>query len=144
MNQKRNTLKKVAGVSAVVALAPTSWTKPVISSVILPAHAQTSFCLSSEIAGFYTTSADPMRGALYNIFENGTGTFSPAPELNPFTWSVSGDVITIDIVRLIGGTNQVIGKIDEGCNTITVTFSDFAFVPPTKLFKHGPPRNIVF
>lgn len=42
MNQKRKTLKKVVGTSAVVALAPASWTKPLVNSVFLPVHAQTS------------------------------------------------------------------------------------------------------
>ncbi|MEM7359667.1 MAG: hypothetical protein AAF431_11265 [Pseudomonadota bacterium] len=42
MNKKRQTLKKVASVSAVAALMPTTWTKPILSSVVLPAHAQTS------------------------------------------------------------------------------------------------------
>lgn len=43
MNQKRNTLRKVASVSSIIALAPSSWIKPVVSSIVLPAHAQTSF-----------------------------------------------------------------------------------------------------
>lgn len=48
MNKKRDTLKRVAGVTAVVVLAPTSWTKPIVSSVILPVHAQTSTTLTLE------------------------------------------------------------------------------------------------
>ena len=42
MNQKRRALQRVAGVGAVAALLPRSWTKPVVSAVFLPAHAQTS------------------------------------------------------------------------------------------------------
>jgi len=42
VNQKRKTLKKVVGVSAVTALTPISWKKPLLNAVILPAHAQTS------------------------------------------------------------------------------------------------------
>jgi len=42
MISKRNSLKRMAGAGAVVALAPSSWTKPIIGSIILPAHAQTS------------------------------------------------------------------------------------------------------
>ena len=48
MNKKRDALKRVAGVTAIVALAPTSWAKPIVSSVILPAHAQTSTILTLE------------------------------------------------------------------------------------------------
>lgn len=49
MNNKREALKKVAGVSAVVALAPTPWSKPILNSIVLPAHAQTS-----SRGGFFT------------------------------------------------------------------------------------------
>lgn len=42
MNNKRKAIKKLVGGSAVIALAPSSWTKPIVSSVVLPAHAQTS------------------------------------------------------------------------------------------------------
>lgn len=55
MNNKRETLKKVAGVSAVAALAPTSWTKPILSSVVLPAHAQTSENQAPTISGVSCT-----------------------------------------------------------------------------------------
>lgn len=49
MNKKRETLKKVAGVSAIAALTPTSWTKPVLNSVMLPLHAQTSNTLKIDV-----------------------------------------------------------------------------------------------
>ena len=55
MNQKRKTLQKVAGVSAVVAATQSSWTKPLISSVILPAHAQISATLAPAISGISCT-----------------------------------------------------------------------------------------
>jgi len=42
MSQKRGSFKKVAGVGAVLALAPSTWSKPIVSSVILPTHAMTS------------------------------------------------------------------------------------------------------
>ena len=42
MNKKRKSLKRLAGVSTLAALAPMSWTKPIINSVVLPSHAQTS------------------------------------------------------------------------------------------------------
>lgn len=45
MNQKRHTLKKVVRIGALALILPSSWTKPVVSSLILPAHAQTSTTL---------------------------------------------------------------------------------------------------
>jgi len=42
MNHKRDTFKKIAGITTVASLASASWTKPIISSVVLPAHAQSS------------------------------------------------------------------------------------------------------
>jgi hypothetical protein len=59
VNQKRNTLKKVAGVSTVVALAPNSWTKLIVSSVLLPAHAQTSANQAPTISSISCTFDTP-------------------------------------------------------------------------------------
>ena len=55
MNQKRNTLKKVVGASAVVALTPTSWTKPLVNGIVLPAHAQTSVNQPSTVSNISCT-----------------------------------------------------------------------------------------
>lgn len=90
MNQKRNTLKKVASVSAVVALAPSSWTKPIVSSVIFPAHAQTStndtptFTQSIYETGITVTDAS---NAAQNILD-----------LNSVTSDSNGDPLSFTIV----------------------------------------------
>lgn len=42
MNNKRKTLHKLAGISLVATIMPSSWIKPTINAVLLPAHAQTS------------------------------------------------------------------------------------------------------
>ena len=42
MKNKRKTLQKLVGIGAFASVVPSSWIKPVISSVVLPAHAQTS------------------------------------------------------------------------------------------------------
>ena len=42
MNNKRKTLQKIAGIGAIATVVPSSWIKPVIGTVVLPAHAQTS------------------------------------------------------------------------------------------------------
>lgn len=49
---KRRQLLSLLGGGTVIALTvPTSWVKPVISSVVLPAHAQTSLCTVDTIVG---------------------------------------------------------------------------------------------
>lgn len=58
-NNKRKTLKKITGASAVVALAPSSWTKPIVNSVLLPAHAQTSANQAPTISGVSCTFDTP-------------------------------------------------------------------------------------
>ena len=42
MDTKRSALKKMAGLGLVSAAVPNTWVKPMIESVFLPAHAQTS------------------------------------------------------------------------------------------------------
>lgn len=47
---RRSLLKKSTAAAGVVAVAQTDWAKPVINSIILPAHAQTSAQTIAEIA----------------------------------------------------------------------------------------------
>ena len=42
VDEKRNTLIKIAGIGSVLTISPTKWMTPIVSSVVLPAHAQTS------------------------------------------------------------------------------------------------------
>lgn len=42
MNEKRHTLKKLTGAGAIASILPKAWIKPVVNSVVLPTHAQTS------------------------------------------------------------------------------------------------------
>jgi len=42
MNNKRKTLQKIMGVSAVGITMPNAWIKPIVNSIVIPAHAQTS------------------------------------------------------------------------------------------------------
>ena len=41
-NPRRNLLKALAGTGAAATLAPEQWTKPVLNTILLPAHAQTT------------------------------------------------------------------------------------------------------
>lgn len=48
----RRHLLVVIGIGALAPLAvPTKWSKPIIESVILPAHAQTSMCVTDTTVG---------------------------------------------------------------------------------------------
>lgn len=42
MKQRRNVLKKILLSGATIPVLPNSWTKPIVDSVVLPTHAQTS------------------------------------------------------------------------------------------------------
>ena len=56
INKKRELLKKtgaLSGAALTASLLPSSWTKPVVSAIMLPAHAQTS----DEVVSAPTTSA---------------------------------------------------------------------------------------
>lgn len=49
-NGRRNLLKKTALAAGVIAASQTEWAKPLVNSIILPAHAQTSAQTIAEIA----------------------------------------------------------------------------------------------
>ena len=70
MNNKRKTLQKIAGFSAIATLVPSSWFKPVISSVVLPVHAQTSCSLSeASIVGRWHVVYNSTREKVWEIPE---------------------------------------------------------------------------
>lgn len=52
MNSKQNTIvrRKIIGLASLAALSPL-WIKPVVNSVVLPAHAQTSMCMTDMTVG---------------------------------------------------------------------------------------------
>lgn len=54
-SSRRAVLKSVALSGAALSVLPSTWTKPVVNSVLLPAHAQTSVC-ASVIFGNATSS----------------------------------------------------------------------------------------
>ena len=84
MEHKRNTLKIIAGVGAVASFAPSSWTKPIISSVVLPAHAQTSAEDSTA-----PTGADATINADVSGVATGTLAASDDTDNNPVVMIVS-------------------------------------------------------
>jgi len=50
MINKRNTLKAFLGIGAVATQLPSTWTKPLLSSIVLPAHAQASLIVDLQIS----------------------------------------------------------------------------------------------
>lgn len=52
LQANRRKLLTVIGVASMAPMvAPTKWTKPLVDSVILPAHAQTSLCVTDTTIG---------------------------------------------------------------------------------------------
>ncbi len=49
--QRRKLLTMIGGGSAIALAIPAGWVKPVLSSVVLPAHAQTSLCTVDTVVG---------------------------------------------------------------------------------------------
>jgi hypothetical protein len=141
VNQKRNTLKKVAGVSAVVALAPSSWTKPIVSSVLLPAHAQTSM---ANVAPEFTQSVfntgvvvNDSTNDIQEIIDlatvstdlnNDSLSFSitsiTAPEQSAWDGTVNTSPLSINGTKLIVSNLNAVDPDFESPITVTVRVSD--------------------
>ncbi len=58
MNNKRKALKKIFGCSAVASVLPIAWIKPVVNSVVLPAHANTSTPMAVMFGLEHVSSVD--------------------------------------------------------------------------------------
>ena len=63
---RRKILKQTTAAAGVVAVAQTEWAKPLVNSVILPAHAQTSIQTIAEIA-----TATPSLSTLVSVLTSG-------------------------------------------------------------------------
>ena len=88
MNNKRKMLKRIASVGAAVTIVPTSWIKPVINSVVLPAHAQTS--VTPTIRASFERSSPFI--AILDDEEADISSFNVTPDTlisTPFTSSVT-------------------------------------------------------
>jgi len=100
---RRRLLKKLAagsGALGAVSALPEKWRKPVVDSVILPAHAATTTAPAScngKIAGSWSVSAHSANGVVnftttYVLSNNGTYTESG---IAAGTWSLSGNTVTL-------------------------------------------------
>lgn len=110
---RRNLLKTImAGSGAVVAAKslPESWTKPVVDSVILPSHAQTSPCTPCLVAQTYCVGGG-QGSIVINVAIDGTVTVDLG----------RCGIATDTVDPCTGGTFEVDYADGNGCNNVSVT-----------------------
>ncbi len=147
---RRKLLKSIAAGTGVVVAGkslPETWTKPVLDSVILPTHAQTSlvccegvFCrldfIPAPIGGVAQVSSD------CTIVMEGT-------TIEAQTWSGSGTVAADGSFSFAvtftpsGAQQQVTGTVSSDCSTIegtmgSIEFSDTVFEGATSIGDCAP------
>ena len=134
---RRKLLGSLAVVGGVSAL-PTSWVKPVINSVILPAHAQTSE--SDPSASTTPTSASnpsaPTTPTTTGLTLNNSTEFTisstgntllPPIDITPDTAITSGGVVTVSVFP--AGVVFLVAPVFEDSNNITTQGSQLSVVP---------------
>ncbi len=112
METRRNVLKGVIGVGVLTGALPNSWVKPVVNSVVLPVHAQTS------------AIEDPTTGTVSGAssVEHGTAeTFTLSPSDDNGISSVAYDVSNGDSGT--GNSYSAPTTLDVGSYTITWTIT---------------------
>ena len=115
--KKRTLIKSIGLLGLSNATFPSSWTKPIISSILLPAHAMTSNCSESDIVGEWTFAfGDPADDLVPITFvSDGTGRLLDA---SPVTWSFVMDRLIVNVPR-IGSDSIYDGTVSADCSTIT-------------------------
>ena len=120
-HSRRKLLKSIAAGSGAVVIGkslPDSWSKPVVDSVVLPVHAQTSPCTPCLVAALYCEGSGS--GITVDVAIDGTLTvthqrITPQTDtVDPCTggaFSVTGDHITG------GGSTTIAGTISCGVQT---------------------------
>ncbi len=115
MKTRRNLLKSVASVGAIGTALPNTWIKPVVNSVVLPAHAQTSPVPATEYPTTGTVS-----GA--SSVEHGTAeTFTLSPSDDNGISSVSFSISNGDSGT--GNSYTAPTTLDVGSYTTTWTIT---------------------
>lgn len=108
MKQKNITRRKILTAAGLIGVAgsqlPSGWTKPLVNSVILPAHAQTSGCSAEDVAGNWAFSvpSDPAGGGTLYFKSDGTW----EDEGTPGSWSVSGNTFTFERTYVVSGATH--------------------------------------
>jgi hypothetical protein len=99
VNNKRKTLQKIAGVGAIATVMPSSWIKPVVSSVVLPVHAQTSVAyVAGTYSGTLTVGSSLTREECVNINDEGLMTYLALET------RVIGDISSPPTIRKLQGS----------------------------------------
>jgi hypothetical protein len=106
---RRNLLKSIAAGSGVIVAGkslPENWTKPVVDSVMLPAHAITSqLTYSCEITGLTSLFIDSIAipGPVFYIIENtGTGPLTGGfPQITPNDGTIGGNISFIPALVML-------------------------------------------
>lgn len=105
---KRKSLKKIAKSGAVlggISLMPAKWTKPVIDSILIPAHAQTSpeatGCSADDVVGIWdfviSNDNGPADNVVLTFDSGGTGSFTGDGFAGSFAWSLSDNSVSMEI-----------------------------------------------
>jgi hypothetical protein len=116
VGNKRKTLKKLACIGSVATVVPNSWIKPVVSSVVLPAHAQTSKLIGIFNSTF-TLDEIPIQEMIIDVPQVNTSTSN---SLQRIAFSVSGDYQVTKRVRNSRSDQEIIDASVEGFTLINV------------------------
>lgn len=114
-NGRRSLLKKTSLVAGVIAVSQTEWAKPVVNSIVLPAHAQTSAQTIAEIAqatGALSTLVSVLTQAQVDAL-NGAGPLTVfAPTNDAFTAIQSTiDTLTAAEIETIVDYHVISGSV---------------------------------
>jgi small subunit ribosomal protein S10 len=124
INSKRTLLKALAGTGAVVALVPEQWSKPVLNSVSLPAHAQTT--TGDQFGGAINDglgSLDKPSGILDRLIQPAHAGHAPVGENfgnGCILLTVSGSTISVLLQQSTGHTSDRSTTISEGKFSISI------------------------
>lgn len=113
---RRNSIKNVCGIATGITLI--RWREPVINSVLLPAHAETSLCMESDILGDWGFTLDGDVLFSVSIMSNGEGTINGIQS----TWVLSNNELTISNSD---PGHSFTGMLESDCTSIS-GMSNFA------------------
>ncbi len=127
MNQKEIVRRQVLGVINVGLLGvlstnlPARWTKPVVDTVLLPAHAQTSCSLVGNWLLKDTSPGKNDAGAYLALNANGIGIYNGSESV---TWSNASGTTAIVTIAFGASTAQLNGDMSSDCNSMSGSWSN--------------------
>ena len=130
LHPRRKALLTVALGGSAIATAPQKWTTPIINSVVLPAHAQTSTCSGTETEPvnepiLITVTATEINGPVVVSWDGITTTFAgeetTALSSTCIDGSVSEQVVTFN-GTIDSANNQITGELNtiQYCGDVVV------------------------